>query len=316
MPYFSYYRQVESEATTMITGLGKYVLKQYGKPMAAQMFTADHFRAIKGWRYDIMTGLFRTPEMRQIKSNLKFDNNLKAINILQELQQEEEKKLEAEKKKNLDKAMLLKQRDERKQLKKSKTAVKEAPKNTSSNRVQVEEDSTVDMAEYIENAELVDLTKKREDSDLDSLNEQYHKKVNEIFVSDNHSITSGLTDGSNQSEVQSKSDISEDTYKSNNTNHSKSIINQKVIKSIINDSTLTDEEIRDKVEKYHCHQFQKAQISYQSQVEEFLQSRTTTKKTSNNATTNTNVTKNKGKKHKRKNKQQRAASHNNTGNSK
>ena len=41
-----------------------------------------------------MTGLFHTPEMKQIKSNLRFDNNLKAIKILQDLNEAEEKKLE------------------------------------------------------------------------------------------------------------------------------------------------------------------------------------------------------------------------------
>ena len=73
----------------MITGLGKYVLKLYGKNMAGAMFTTDHFRAIKGWRYDMASGLFHTPEMRQIKSNLRFDNNLKAISILQSIEKEE-----------------------------------------------------------------------------------------------------------------------------------------------------------------------------------------------------------------------------------
>ena len=40
---FSFYKQTESEATTMITGLGKYVYKKYGKKTASICFTADHF---------------------------------------------------------------------------------------------------------------------------------------------------------------------------------------------------------------------------------------------------------------------------------
>jgi len=297
----SYYRQVESEATTMITGLGKYVLKQYGKQMAARMFHPDHFQAIKGWKYDIMTGLFHTPEMKQIKSNLRFDNNLKAIKILQDLNEAEEKKLEAEKKKKLNKAMLLQQKEKKqKTAETKKTRNNSRKKKTSFDKENKEDASTIDMVEYTETMEVVELNRKRNDPDLDSINENHLKQVDEIVVSDNNSVTSGLTDGTINSDTQSISNISDDTYKSKNTNNTKTTINQKVISSIINDTTLTNDEICEKVEKYHRYQFQKSQISCQSQIELFLQSQSTQQEDPSNESSNTKNNKNKLKKQKSK----------------
>ena len=276
---FSFYKQTESEAITMINGLGRYIYYRYGKKLATMMFTHDHFRATKGWRYNVITGLFNTPEMRQIKANFQHDNNLRAINILEKLQKEEEIKANKEKKM---KAMLNIVSEKNKKLKelqentkKDKNKEEETVKEDAREHNNNKSDETIEsgIAEYVENEQLQEMIQKREDNDLDSLNENTDKcKVSQVEIG-NASIASSITDNTNRSDEQSLTDISENTKQSDNTNTSKISISQTILEKIALDDTLKSDEIKQRMKQYQEFQLNKAKQSSEAKIQKVLEIR-------------------------------------------
>ena len=296
---FSFYKQTESEATTMITGLGKYVLKKYGKTTAATCFTSDHFRASKGWRYNVITGLFETPEMRQIDANIKYDHNLSAINILDKLQKEEEEKLQKEKatkekaKKNKSrksKADLLSKvsdSSKKERNKKSKDQEHEQYSSSSESQSDCSSDSSSskdtdlqshhstgsNMIEFAEAQELKEIADKRHDPDLDSINaDQKNINLKQVQISDTQSTTSSLTDTSLVSN-NTYTDFSESTIKSKKNLIGSQMFNisTTLLNKLINGEDLIEDQIYDRVEKYQALQFQKAKDASRSKISALLQ---------------------------------------------
>jgi len=267
------------------------VHSRYGKKMATAMFTHDHFRATKGWCYDPITGLFNTPEMRQIKSNLQYDNNLKAINILDKLLKEEELQREKDKK---TQAMLNKVKSKAEQLK----AIEEKLKDNKNNQNNKESIDLIDnqsspptnengfspntnkadnasfnsgIADYAENVQLFEMVEKNNDTDLDSLDANNKKwDVKQVTVSDTSVASSISMTTTKQDDEVSSLDLSENTKRSNNTLSSKIALSSKALDAIVSDKTLTEEEVIQRVEKYQKFQIEKAKISSNARLEKLL----------------------------------------------
>ena len=58
---FTYYEEATNEATTMIRGMGRMLVKKFNKEVAGQFFTLPHFRASKGYRWSTSQRRFSTP---------------------------------------------------------------------------------------------------------------------------------------------------------------------------------------------------------------------------------------------------------------
>ena len=87
---FTYYEEAAIEASTMIKGLGRMIYEEHDPEVAGDMFTLDHFKASKGYKWLPSKRRFSTPQIRHMKSNQRHDNNLRAINILQLQRQKKE----------------------------------------------------------------------------------------------------------------------------------------------------------------------------------------------------------------------------------
>ena len=104
---FTFYKQVANEATTMIKGLGRLIKKFFGTNIAAEMFTLYHFKANKGYQWNVNTGLFITPQDKQRKNNQRKDKKMETINKLKRLQEEEKAKAKLKEEENKSKSMLI-----------------------------------------------------------------------------------------------------------------------------------------------------------------------------------------------------------------
>ena len=94
---FTYYEVNASEASTMVKGMGKMVLKEFGEDTASEAFSLNHFKGNSGYRWSTALRRFSTPALRRMKANKSFDHNLPAITVL--MQHKRQKELEEEKKK-------------------------------------------------------------------------------------------------------------------------------------------------------------------------------------------------------------------------
>ena len=87
---FTYYEDVAIEASTMIKGLGRMIYDEHDSEIAGEMFTLDHFKASKGYKWLPSKRRFSTPHIHHMKANQRHDNNLRAIHILQLQRQKKE----------------------------------------------------------------------------------------------------------------------------------------------------------------------------------------------------------------------------------
>ena len=94
---FTYYEACTSEATTMIKGMGRMIAKEYDLQFAGKMFTLNHFRASKGYKWHTGARRFSTPQVRRMKLNKDHDYNLSALSVLRALKEEKQKVEEEEK---------------------------------------------------------------------------------------------------------------------------------------------------------------------------------------------------------------------------
>ena len=83
---FTYYKPVEKEATEMVTGLGRYIARTYGKAPALAAFLPKHWKATKGWRYLPKQGTFERPDTKNLITTLAYNINHTAICRLQQIE--------------------------------------------------------------------------------------------------------------------------------------------------------------------------------------------------------------------------------------
>ena len=67
----------------MIRGIEKMVMKEFDSQMARRMFSLQHFRGYKGFRWSSITRKLNTTQVRGMKSYTTYDHNLPVIKILQ-----------------------------------------------------------------------------------------------------------------------------------------------------------------------------------------------------------------------------------------
>ena len=280
---FTYYKQVTSEASDMITGLGKLVLRRYGKEMAAKMFSLDHFKGNSGYRWNEEKGRFSTPLDRQMKSNYRFDNNLQAVNILNDLEVEENTKKENENKsksksETVSKAMLIVEGHKDKKTSEEKESSEEEEIRSQS--------SLTTTGRLVRDTQMVDMIDTIKDPDLDSLTDVSIKQcmVQRVTTEDDALVASSLTnqsvsDVSNVSP--SLSVISVDTNISDRSsissvmagskkNNNKSII-EKIALSF--EGHVTDEQLRQAVSSFHNRNYNKSHQLLTAELEKYLESR-------------------------------------------
>jgi hypothetical protein len=99
---FTYYQANHIEASTMMKGMGKMIVKEFGSELAGLMFNINHFKGNQGYRWSKTLRKFSTPEKRRMKANQAFDHNLPVIKILLQQKKDLEAK-EAEGKTKKDK---------------------------------------------------------------------------------------------------------------------------------------------------------------------------------------------------------------------
>lgn len=305
---FTYYDLNASEASTMVKGMGKMVMKEFGTDMASEIFTYNHYQGNSGYRWNSLLRRFSTPEMRRMKANKSFDHNLPAITVL--LKQKQEKEKEEEKKKVAD--MKRKNASNPEQTRSKKVAVdelaakgnikadekpEETPQSNESQRKNDTEviDVTDDVVlhqhgdddddshalEEIKNTQLQKLVKVRNDKDLDELddNSNASPKPYDINVEDDHSVTSTLTNVSIGSRL---SIISEHTTNEDQADDitlssmkskfgiTSSLI-EKLAKEGIKDG-LTPSQLEQQVLSYQALKFNEAKTAASVAVAKFLQS--------------------------------------------
>ena len=283
---FTYYKQVTSEASDMVTGLGKLVISRYDKNLAALMFNLDHFRGNSSYRWSESNGKFSTPLDRQMKENDRYDNNLQAVNILRELEKEEAKNEEKNKKEEQKKESMLIVLGH--QDKEKSKAVNEVMKSTDDNEISLEEDSQDSLTttgRMIRDKQLVDLVKKQEDNDLDSLDDTSveRKKPDQLELDDDESVASSLTAQSHDEE--SKEDEGSDfsissggSYSSGMSSVTGSVRSKEMfnlIKEIAlsSDKPMNDDELRVAVRNYQLRKFNKKRQMFTATVENYIAKR-------------------------------------------
>ena len=82
---FTYYKPVQKEASQMVTGLGRYIARTYGRDAAISAFHSNHWKATRGWKYSHSTGTFSRPDTKNLITTMAFDNNLSTIRRLQSI---------------------------------------------------------------------------------------------------------------------------------------------------------------------------------------------------------------------------------------
>lgn len=283
---FTYYKQVTQEASHMITGLGKMVISRYDKDLAALMFNLDHFKGNSGYRWIEDQGRFSTPLDRQMKQNYRYDNNLQAVNILRELENEEKANQKTnEKEKGEEKDMLIvvgKQKDG-KRISVEEVMNKEENIPASDDK---SESSLTTTGKMIRDQQLTTLAKKRDDTDLDSIDDTSidRDRIHELeLLDDDESVASSLTEMSKEeeSEIESFSDFSISSAGSLSSGIStvmgsgRSDEMLKLIRQIAgsSDKPLTDEELRTAVRNYQLHKFNKKQQMFTATLENFIDTR-------------------------------------------
>ena len=86
---FTFYEIMEGEARRMIKGLGTYLKTIYGTTCITAITTEDNWEASEAWIWDQRKHQFITPEARQLKSNVNYDENLSLMHLLEKEEIEE-----------------------------------------------------------------------------------------------------------------------------------------------------------------------------------------------------------------------------------
>jgi hypothetical protein len=241
---FTYYQANHIEASTMMKGMGKMIVKEFGSELAGLMFNINHFKGNQGYRWSKTLRKFSTPEKRRMKANQAFDHNLPVIKILLQQKKDLEAK-EAEGKTKKDK-------EERNKNKKKKNYKKQNVDDatnrnntmTSIDIISSDEDGNINnnnneeggnkrkemelvdevsdyfldsdeeddskVLEEIQAQQLAHLAQARRDNDLDSLQENSTAtpKPKRVSAYDEVSDTSSLTNDSILSKETTMSDLS------------------------------------------------------------------------------------------------------------
>ena len=282
---FTYYKQVASEASEMVTGLGKMVISRYDKNLAAAMFNIDHFKGNSGYRWSEEKGRFSTPLDRQMKQNYRYDNNLQAVNILRDLEKEEKTKSDNEDKTE-DKAMTIVEGHQEKMAKKKQVVSSNMSNDNVTNSMNQDdksESSLTTIGKEIRDKQLAIMLQKREDTDLDSIDDTsvVRKKVHQVDMDDDRSVASSLTDISNE-ELSGASDYMTDFSISTggsvssgfsstiSSTHSTEIA--KLIESIAasSETTMTDKELYQAVHNFQLRKFNKKNQMVTAELEKYI----------------------------------------------
>ena len=297
---FTYYNEVANEADTMIRGLGKFIVHQHGKEIAARMFTANHFRANRGYRWDDDLKRFSTPNIRRMKSNLKKDNNLNAIHKLQRIRKAKEtaKKEEEELKRNkanaIEGAMLIvtpedEQTDKDNNPPNNSTspptpvphdaspkAPSDVPPETPPTTPDNEPSLPSDTSKQIRREQMKQLREGARDPDLLSISNSSTERNNpkNIYTNDDASVASSLTTNTNNSAESFSSILSGTTVHSNNVSLSHTAnfsVNLKMIDDLVNaDNNVSDKELRRQVKAMQAHKFNEAVVNAENLVEKYI----------------------------------------------
>ena len=287
---FTYYKQVATEASEMVTGLGKLVISRYDKDLASEMFNLDHFKGNSGYRWSEQKGRFSTPLERQMKQNYRYDNNLQAVNVLRELDTvEKSEKKEQEKSKQKEESMLIVLGHQEK--KKQDILDKVMENKPDNNKEDASNTSLSTTGKKIRDTQLVNMLKKQEDPDLDSIDDSsvIRKKVHHLDMEDEVSVASSLTDMSMEevSDDENTSDFSISTAGGSLSSGISSVAAETVksdelIKLIgkiasSSDVPLTDKELRQAVHNYQLRRFNKKNQIVTATLEKFIKDRSVSK---------------------------------------
>ena len=272
---FTYYADVVSEASTMIKGLGKFIVHQYNKELAAKMFHADHFRANRGYRWNENLQKFSTPNIRRMISNVEKDHNLSAIKKIQRKRKLRMEREQTEAEEGLTKESLLP----------GAMLIKEGDEETEDGEdTQVQEDNESEPTRTYEDIKKVKFKKMREgvrDSDLVSVNDEgstNRNNPNTVIFNDTNSVNSSLTANTNNSMETIESQISGSTFGTSNVTLSKPsiLIDMYMIEEIATGTeAISDEELRRQVKAMQAHKYNDAIVNTQKLVENYISSRNT-----------------------------------------
>ena len=262
---FTYYEDAANEASTMIRGLGKYVIHHFGKTTASKMFDINHFKANKGYRWDDQVGRFSTPNIRRMKSNIEQDNNLVAI---KKLQLKIQKRKEKQKQKELDN--LTKEQMIERVHKEYGEAIKESNVITNT-------------TEDIRKMKFRQMLKEKNDPDLQSTgNSSTSRKAPYLInAGDDNSVGSSLTQTTNNSLESIDTAITGSTHGNKKAagtsvdNPSNFWIDMEMIEVLAdgNKETVSDEELRKRVLAMQAHKYNDAVVNTEVLVEKFIDSR-------------------------------------------
>ena len=297
---FTYYDVNAAEASTMVKGMGKMVLREYGEDIASRIFNLTHFKGNSGYRWSKALRRFSTPALRRMKANKTFDHNLPAINVL--MKRKKEKQLMEERKKQLkaqkDTEVLAK-RKTKKQIVEGDSGDKvdltldgnsedddqdllpeEEIQNLvddTSSPTHLEEDSLV--VDRIKAKQMQHLIEVQKDDDLEDLDDNSVSSVKpfDINVDDNNSTTSTLKNQSIESRDSRLSGASAATVNSTDltisTVKSKFGVSNSIIEKIAKEGMekgLTADEIELQVQQYQALKFNEAKLAASAAVEKYI----------------------------------------------
>ena len=279
---FTYYDDNASEAETMIRGMGKMIMKTYGREVAEKMFTISHFRGCKGYRWIESANRFSTPLVRQMKANQQQDHMLPAIKILmQKKEQQNKDKLQTEQQEE-DKNKNNKKQNKVEEAMEIEPVVSESEPYSQQKSPNQEEDSQdSNVTELLRKKQIANIANIAQDPDLDSIeNGTVTKdKPSKITVQDDSSIASSLTNNTSLSKASSISGYS--NISTNTTNDDFTISSNKQKYDISEDliaeiakaeqhATLTEEELEKRVMAYQDLKINEAKSRAHLAIAEFV----------------------------------------------
>ena len=274
---FTYYEDCASEASTMIRGMGKMVMKEYNREVAEKMFNISHFRGCKGYRWIPSMRRFSTPQIRQMKANQVNDNMLPAIQILmkkkEQLEQERMQKEPAENTQN---------KSNKKDTVDAATDQANTTSQANNNPTTVNDNESVEsnITEEMRAKQITNIANIAKDPDLDSLANESEagNKPSKVDCNDEESVASSLTNVSATSNI-SNSGYSISSGSTNNDNvtitsrQNKYDVNANVIAEIAkadSDTDLTKEELEKRVLAYQELKINEAKSRALIEIEKFV----------------------------------------------
>ena len=258
---FTYYTATSNEATKMINGLGRYIYHEFSKRLAYQMMSTDHFTATSGWKYDKITGLFRTPEEKRMSNNINFDNNLPIINKLKTFkndQQEDDAIIAL----HIDKSNLLKLPN------KNKTNNTNNVRSSSPSTIPDDNTNITKLAQ-IQKLKELDAINKDPDLNPNSITNGNNTNLESTLINNNPSTTSSLTDQSISTRNTTNTLTSDSTIKSNNTSNTITIT-PTLLKQLEGNTIISESELATRMKSYQALQYQKAQQKLEHILKQYL----------------------------------------------